>query len=195
MNVYDFDNTIYKGETVLDFYKFYLKKDISLLKYIPLIFSVLLRYKMRRISLEELEKKASIYSEKNIPHIFKFSAKEFWDKHESKIKDFYLKQQRADDVVVSASFSFLLDEICRRLGIRYCLCSEIEPESGKIKRICYRDSKPEIFKENFPNAEIDNFYTDSLNDLPMIMLAKKAYLVKGEKLTEIKKENLKSHRR
>ncbi len=195
MNVYDFDNTIYKGETVLDFYKFYLKKDISLLKYIPLIFSVLLRYKMRRISLEELEKKASIYSEKNIPHIFKFSAKEFWDKHESKIKDFYLKQQRADDVVVSASFSFLLDEICRRLGIRYCLCSELEPESGKIKRICYRDSKPEIFKENFPNAEIDNFYTDSLNDLPMIMLAKKAYLVKGEKLTEIKKENLKSHRR
>ncbi len=195
MNVYDFDNTIYKGETVLDFYKFYLKKDISLLKYIPLIFSVLLRYKMRRISLEELEKKASIYSEKNIPHIFKFSAKEFWDKHESKIKDFYLKQQRADDVVVSASFSFLLDEICRRLGIRYCLCSEIEPESGKVKRICYRDSKPEIFKENFPNAEIDNFYTDSLNDLPMIMLAKKAYLVKGEKLTEIKKENLKSHRR
>lgn len=195
MNVYDFDNTIYKGETVLDFYKFYLKKDISLLKYIPLIFSVLLRYKMRRISLEELEKKASIYSEKNISHIFKFSAKEFWDKHESKIKDFYLKQQRADDVVVSASFSFLLDEICRRLGIRYCLCSELEPESGKIKRICYRDSKPEIFKENFPNAEIDNFYTDSLNDLPMIMLAKKAYLVKGEKLTEIKKENLKSHRR
>lgn len=195
MNVYDFDNTIYKGETVLDFYKFYLKKDISLLKYIPLIFSVFLRYKMRRISLEELEKKASIYSEKNIPHIFKFSAKEFWDKHESKIKDFYLKQQRADDVVVSASFSFLLDEICRRLGIRYCLCSELEPESGKIKRICYRDSKPEIFKENFPNAEIDNFYTDSLNDLPMIMLAKKAYLVKGEKLTEIKKENLKSHRR
>ena len=195
MNVYDFDNTIYKGETVLDFYKFYLKKDISLLKYIPLIFSVLLRYKMRRISLEELEKKASIYSEKNILHIFKFSAKEFWDKHESKIKDFYLKQQRADDVVVSASFSFLLDEICRRLGIRYCLCSEIEPESGKVKRICYRDSKPEIFKENFPNAEIDNFYTDSLNDLPMIMLAKKAYLVKGEKLTEIKKENLKSHRR
>lgn len=195
MNVYDFDNTIYRGETVLDFYKFYLKKDISLLKYIPLIFSVLLRYKMRRISLEELEKKASIYSEKNIPHIFKFSAKEFWDKHESKIKDFYLKQQRADDVVVSASFSFLLDEICRRLGIRYCLCSELEPESGKIKRICYRDSKPEIFKENFPNAEIDNFYTDSLNDLPMIMLAKKAYLVKGEKLTEIKKENLKPHRR
>ena len=186
MNVYDFDNTIYRGETVLDFYKFYLKKDISLLKYIPLIFSVLLRYKMRRISLEELEKKASIYSEKNIPHIFKFSAKEFWDKHESKIKDFYLKQQRADDVVVSASFSFLLDEICRRLGIRYCLCSELEPESGKIKRICYRDSKPEIFKENFPNAEIDNFYTDSLNDLPMIMLAKKAYLVKGNKIRRIK---------
>ena len=195
MNVYDFDNTIYKGETVLDFYKFCLKKDISLLKYIPLIFSVLLRYKMRRISLEELEKKALIYSEKNISHILEFSAKEFWDKHESKIKDFYLKQQRADDVVVSASFSFLLDEICRRLGIRYCLCSELDLKSGKIKRICYRGSKPEIFKENFPDAEIDNFYTDSLNDLPMIMLAKKAYLVKGERLTEIKKENLKSHRR
>lgn len=188
MNVYDFDNTIYNGETVLDFYWFCLKRDISLIRYVPLMLSSVIRYKTGRISLDELQKKASYYAEKNISLIQKFPAVEFWDKHEFKIKDFYLKQKRSDDVVISASFGFLLTEICKRLDIRYCLCSELDIESGEIESICYRDNKPEIFKKHFPDGHIDNFYTDSMNDLPMIELADQAYFVKGNKIRAIKKE-------
>lgn len=187
MNVYDFDNTIYKGETVLDFYRFCLRRNLSLLRYIPLMLSSVIRYKTGKISLDELEKKASFYAEKNLSVIQNFSVKEFWDKHEYKIKNFYLKQQQEDDVIVSASFGFLLEEICKRLGIRYCICSEIDVTSGKIERICYRGNKPEIFKQYFPDGVIDKFYTDSMNDLPMIKIAEKAFLVKGEKIREIKR--------
>ena len=38
MNVYDFDNTIYRGESVLHFFFFYIKKTPYLIKYIPKVF-------------------------------------------------------------------------------------------------------------------------------------------------------------
>jgi flagellar biosynthesis protein FliR len=38
-----------------------------------------------------------------------------------------------------------------------------------------------------PSAMIsENFYTDSLNDQPLIDISKNAYLVKGNKITKIK---------
>ena len=35
MNVYDFDNTIYDGETLVDFILYYVKTDPRIWKYIP----------------------------------------------------------------------------------------------------------------------------------------------------------------
>ena len=37
MNVYDFDNTIYDGESAVDFFMFCLGKDIKLIKLLPLL--------------------------------------------------------------------------------------------------------------------------------------------------------------
>ena len=48
MNVYDFDNTIYDGESILDFFFFYLKKTPYLVKYIPKVFYALYKYKRSR---------------------------------------------------------------------------------------------------------------------------------------------------
>ena len=45
MNVFDFDNTIYDGESVIDFFMYYCKKDKSLLKYIPTVMNALVKYK------------------------------------------------------------------------------------------------------------------------------------------------------
>lgn len=189
MNVYDFDNTIYKGESVIDFFWFCLGKNPKLIRLMPFTFFMLVRYKMGRISVAELEAKAVKYAAGVFCRIDELEAliSEFWDKHQHKIKEFYLKQQHPDDVIISASCSFLLNEICRRIGVRHCLCSEIDTKTGAVLQVCFRGNKPEIFREHFPNAVIDRFYTDSKNDLPMIALAKKAYLVKGSKIAEITK--------
>ena len=37
MNVFDFDNTIYDGESAIDFFLYYLKKDPKLIRYLPSI--------------------------------------------------------------------------------------------------------------------------------------------------------------
>ena len=53
MNVCDFDNTIYRGESVLHFFFFYIKKDPYLLKYIPKVFYALFKYKLGKVTVEQ----------------------------------------------------------------------------------------------------------------------------------------------
>ena len=43
------------------------------------------------------------------------------------------------------------------------------------------------FYEKYPNGEIEEFYSDMYCDTPLARLAKKAVMVKGEKLSPWKK--------
>ena len=189
MNVYDFDNTIYNGESSLDFFLFCAGKNKKVIRYIFPVIIVLIKYKMCRITYEELISKGEKYMEKFLSCLSSpdLMIKEFWNKHQHKIKDFYLKIKQPDDIIISASSSIILEEICKRLGIKHLLASSIDFENHKIKYLCYGENKVSLFKKFFPDAVIDNFYSDSLNDLPMMKLAKKSYIVKGNKIREYTK--------
>ena len=41
MNVYDFDDTIYDGDSSIDFFKFFIKKDPSVITYAPSIAKIM----------------------------------------------------------------------------------------------------------------------------------------------------------
>ena len=136
MNVFDFDNTIYDGESVIDFFLYYCKKDKSLLKYIPAVAIALFKYKRGKITVEQalsdygktvtdyLSQNGGISEEMEI----------FWDKNIKKIKPFYKEIQSDDDLIISCSPEFSLDIICKRLGIKSYIGSVIDIESGEIKR-------------------------------------------------------------
>ncbi len=192
MNVYDFDNTIYNGESVFDFYIYCVRRYPSLLKYLFIILIAWLRYKLLILSRERLmalaEKYAAEFFRKvrNVENM----VSGFWDIKEKKIKKFYLKAHRDDDVVVSASVSFLLDEICARLGIKHCICSHVDTVTGRVGSLCFGQNKPGLFLASFPEGHIANFYSDSMNDVPMMKMADRAYLVRGEKLMPVPKEKL-----
>ena len=63
MNVYDFDNTIYDGESALDFFWYCLKKKPVLLKVLfPILFD-LIKYKSCRMSEEEFKNRGAYYTE------------------------------------------------------------------------------------------------------------------------------------
>ena len=57
MNVYDFDNTIYDGESTFDFYAFCVRKDISMLKSAFVVVKTLIEYKLCRIDEKTLIKR------------------------------------------------------------------------------------------------------------------------------------------
>lgn len=189
MNVYDFDNTIYKGESVLHFFYFYIKKTPYLIKYIPKVFHALLKYKSGKITVEKaLEDYAPFVEDyfKGIDDI-KADSVVFWDKHMKNIKPFYKDIQKEDDVIVTASPECTMEEICERLGIHHCVGSIINTDTGRIERLCMRSRKVPAFLEAFPDAHIDNFYTDSpKNDAPLIDFADNAFLVKGNRIIKIK---------
>lgn len=188
MNVYDFDNTIYRGESGVDLFLGYLKKDPRLLRMFPMAVKCIYKYKTGKMSLDEVMDKYAGVVENFAQTIEDIESDviDFWDKNSNKIKSFYLKQRQDDDIIISACLDVVLEEICRRLNIKNFVGSKTDLESRKLVDFCFRENKVKVFKEKFPDAEIDNFYTDSLNDQPMIDLARNAYLVKGDRLIKIK---------
>lgn len=188
MNVYDFDNTIYKGESAIDFFVYYLKRDPKLLAYVPKVIVALFKYKARKISIDEALSEYGTLVEDYCSKITDLEGdiKKFWDINCKKIKPFYFTQRKDDDVILSAGFDIVLEEIGRRMNIKNIVSTETDREKFKILNFCFRENKVKAFKARYPDAVIENFYTDSLNDQPIIDLAENAFLVKGNKITKIK---------
>ncbi len=193
MTVFDFDNTIYDGESGLDFFLYYLKKEPKeVAKYIPKFGEAFLKYKMGKLSIDSV---LSEYSYILKECCDKFDDIEeniniFWDEHEKNIKSFYAKIQKEDDVILSACPEIMLKEICKRIGIKNYIGSKIDIETGTIQSICYRDNKIKMFKEVYGDIEIDEFYTDSINDKPFMDIAKDAYYVTGDRIEKVKADGV-----
>lgn len=181
MNVYDFDKTIYNGDSTVDFYLYCLKKHPRLLLNIPkqLIYVVLYIFgKFNKTQFKE--------------HFYTFLTKlnnidkdinNFWNTHEKNIKDFYKSQKQNTDVIISASPEFLLEPICLKLGIERVIASKVNKKTGKYTGInCYGEEKVKRFYELYENSKIDTFYSDSLSDEPLAKISNQAYIVIKDEL-------------
>lgn len=188
MNVYDFDNTIYSGESAIDFFVYFLKRDPKLLAYLPKVMKAIARYKAQKISIDEALSEYGTLVEDYCRSIENLDEhiRCFWDKNIGKIKPFYFRLRKEDDVILSAGFDIVLAEMGRRMNIKNIVATETDRENFKIVNFCFRENKVKAFKAHYPDVVIENFYTDSLNDKPIIDLAENAYLVKGNKITKIK---------
>lgn len=191
MRVFDFDNTIYDGESIMDIFLYFLKKDTkTILKFAPKFIKDFIRYKFDKITVDEAMasygKAFKAYCEK-VEDIYG-DFERFWDKNQSKVKQFYFDIQDENDIVVSGCPYCLLKIICDRIGIKHYIGSDIDPIKGEINKICYKDKKIEAFREVYGYVVIDDFYTDSMADKPMMDISRNVFMVKGEKITQIKKD-------
>ena len=187
MNVYDFDKTIYNGDSTLDFYFYCLKKQPKILKVLPIQFYAAFCYKFKKCTKTEFKEKFYCFLPllKNIDNLLT----NFWNDNFFKIKPFYLQQKKFDDIIISASPTFLLSPICEKLEIKHLIASKVDKFSGKYTGLnCYGEEKVKRFKEQFLINEIDNFYSDSLSDTPIANYAKHAFLVSNNSIIDWKKE-------
>lgn len=189
MNVYDFDDTIYNGESCLHLFRFYIKRYPYLLKKAPRVLFAFAKYKMGKITAEQaLNLYGAELAEmfKKIPDM-RADAVEFWDIYFKNIKPFYKELQKPDDLIITASPEIIVEEACKRLDIHNLIGSVIDPKTGEITRLCMRSNKIKAFFEAYPDGQIEDFYTDSpKNDKPLIDIAKRAFIVKGNKITQVK---------
>lgn len=124
MNVYDFDKTIYKGDSTADFYLFCLLRHRRVWRYVPnAVWGAVRHYVLRNCSKTEF--KEQMYTFLRAAD-YQTDVPAFWDGHVHKIQSWYKAQQRPDDVVISASPRFLLEPVCARLGIRFLIASEVD---------------------------------------------------------------------
>ena len=185
MNVYDFDNTIYRGESTVDFFRFCLRKKPSMVRYLPSVFWQLLRYKCGVIPAERISASGARVLRSFLTEIRDVNALvcEFWDRNEHKIKDSFRAMLQEDDLILSGSSEILLAEICRRLGVTHFLGTRVDLDACRVEFLCYHENKVKAFREHYPTETISCFYSDSIHDLPMMRLADAAYLVHGERVT------------
>lgn len=180
MNVYDWDNTIYRGDSTFDFVCYCMKKQPKSLLNLPrtLWYGTLYGLRIK----PKLEFKENLY------HMFQYIegidelVETFVMSHLERVKGWYLMQQKEDDVIISASPEFLIKAFANKLNISYVMASRVDPHTGKYDGInCHGEEKVRRFYECFPEGKIDAFYSDSRSDAPLARIAKEAYLVKGNK--------------
>lgn len=180
MNVYDFDNTIYKGDSTVDFYLFCIKKNKRVLLYLPktIIYSFL--YVFRRVNKNRF--KEVFFEFVSLFNDIDSLVETFWSQKINKITNWYKKQHKKTDVIVSASPEFLLKPLEKKLNIKKVIATKVDKKSGKLlDDNCYGNKKVDFFKKYYDINDINNFYTDSMSDLPMIKKAKSGYIVKNRK--------------
>lgn len=179
MNVYDFDGTIYQGDSSVDFYLFCLTRHWHIISYLPTQLFALLCYRFRLITKKAC--KEGFFTFLRGLESPKAEAVEFWERNRKKIYTWYLEQQHPDDVVISASPEFLLVPICADLGIKHLIATRVSSDGSIFGANCHGEEKSNRFREVFGDVQIEQFYSDSLSDLPMAKLSQSPYFVRNGK--------------
>ena len=180
MNVYDFDNTILRGDSSTLFFFWCLRRTPRMWLDLPgqAVNGVLF---LLKIKPKQAFKQRMFGYLKFIDADREVEA--FWQRMMARVKPFYRETHRADDVVISASPEFLVRPACEALGIQHVLGSPVDKKDGAFHGPnCHGPEKVRRFREIWPDAAVENFYSDSHSDDPMAEIAQQAWLVKGDRL-------------
>ena len=181
-DLYDFDGTIYDGDSGVDIILFAMKKKPSIFFRLLGSIGIVILYKLKLRTKEQMKSRLFSFF-KDIDDIDAF-VKEFWDSHERKLKTYWLeKKSHKKDIIISASAEFWLKPIADKYKVCALIATDIDPKTGKVVGPnCHGKEKVKRFYEEFPKGIVSEMYTDSINDLPLIAEAKNGYLVKKDKI-------------
>ena len=185
MNIYDFDNTIYDGDSCKDIVMYGLRK------YPRLTFKSLLKARIKNKDYKNKKIEFESVKESLLSFIFKINdyqkfINEFVKSHMIKIKPWYLSKKSKNDIIVSASYDLWINEFAKRLGIKHVIATKVSSNGKIIGKNCKREEKVRRLKEVFKNCKFTEAYSDSEADLPILKLAKVAYVVEGNNIIRYK---------
>ena len=186
INAYDFDGTIYDGDSSVDFYLYCLKRKKRVLKKLPIQMWAALLYVLKRIDKSAFKEKVFSFLQE-IEDVDTY-IKDFWKEHEKKMKDWYQKQKKETDVIISASPEFLLKPLEKKYHFTV-IATKVNKKTGLFEsKNCHDVEKIRRYEEQF-HKKIKEFYTDSIKaDKPMLEYAKVGYVVTKDKIEKYEGE-------
>ena len=180
MKVFDFDNTIYKGESSVDLSFYMIRHKKKILLYVPKILFSLIGYKLCLLKKEKIESIindffSGVFDGSESPEDF---LKPFWKTHKHKLNPDIIRLIEPDDVILSASPDFMFQEIRKMLNTENIIGTEVDIKQKKIRRLNFGDNKVKKFKELYGDIKIDVLYTDSYNDKALMEISEEVFIVK-----------------
>ena len=140
INAYDFDKTIYDGDSTIDFYIYCLKRKKSIIFLLPIQVFAMILYILKIKDKEYFKEKFFIFLKK-IPDVDLY-VRDFWKKNIKKIKKWYLDQKEQTDVIISASPEFLLKPLKKKLKIDKIIATKVNKKTGKFEsKNCHGQEK------------------------------------------------------
>ena len=177
MNTYDFDKKIFYPDSSVTFVKYCTRRYPGIvIGNIPKVIGTAAAHLLGRADTKALKEKLFAFLAK-LPDVDAV-VDDFWKENRQRIGQWYLEQKREDDLIISASPEFLLAPVCKSLGVNL-IGTRMDKHSGKIDgRNCHDEEKVRRFYERYPEGHTEKFYSDSLSDTPMAMIADEAYMLK-----------------
>lgn len=187
MNIYDFDDTIYAGDTMVDIFKYSIVRHPILV--IRSIFNAIKYYQKYKKGIINFE----LFKENLLSFLFKIKNREeyinqFINSNIYKIKDWYKANQKDDDIIISASYELWIKPFCNKIGIKNVIATKTDDNGKILGKNCKREEKVRRLYEEFPNIKVNESYSDSKTDIPMLEIAEKPFIVEGNNLIEYTKD-------
>ena len=199
--VYDFDKTIYSGESGTNFFTYYLKKyPLKAILFGLTYLKEVLLYLVKITDLKRLKERFFIFLESHSNEEIEKIVDGFWKEYGKKMyswtqKELEKNKKEADMVIVtSATPLFLLERLIPEMGYDMVFGTEFQGDGKEkfIAEIKGENNKGmekvrklnKWAKENDIEYEIIKFYSDSLADKPLYDIADKKYWIKKRKKLE-----------
>ena len=191
MNVYDFDETLFTGDSEDRFFEFmFAKKGFRHYKINFKFFDLLNKMHLMKKTRSREHQYAFLKKIDNLDA----TLKEYWNEVEKYMKPWYNDVKRDDDIIASGTPRFLLVPIMKKLGLTNLVATEMDPHTGKIDGdFAVGELKIVNFKAQFPLECIDKFYSDAYSDHYLAEHAKEAYVVHDDDQITEWNEYFKAH--
>jgi len=194
--IYDFDGTLYNGDSLVDFWKYTMKRNPSILLFLPYQLIYVILWKLGILSTERAKEVflcfLNLFSEDKLA----LWVLRFWkEKGQQRIFSWVheaLKQDRAAGlwpICISASPDFLLSPFLASLGFEHWICTQFERAAGRRNRILGSNCKGEQKlhrliewqKQHSIVSNIHKVVSDSADDLSVFAIARARYrIIKGK---------------
>lgn len=188
IDVYDFDGTIYDGDSTVDFVFFCLRRHPGVIAGLPHLVAAAVKIKSRGLT----QLKSVLFGDMAKRFDLEREAALFWQSEKTKAKLGKWFETRPRDlpiVIASASPEFELQYAAKLLGVKTLIGTRCDAKTGRlIGKNCKGEEKLRRIEEAVGAFEIRAMYTDDAKaDGPLLACAEEGYIVTHGRLSPFEK--------